>query len=59
MKRISLIAMALFALSLAPQPAEAARPLRTILRGAARVVSAPFRAARAARGARRSGSNCG
>ena len=59
MKRLVMLALPLFALSLAPQPAEAARPLRTVLRGATRFVSVPFRAVRAARGARRSGSNCG
>ena len=58
MKRLSIAALALFALTMIPQQAEACRPLRAVLRGAARVASAPFRAARANRAARRSG-NCG
>lgn len=60
MKRLTLAALALFVLSIAPQPAEAGcQPLRTVLRGAGRVVSAPFRAVRANRSARRAGNNCG
>lgn len=58
MKRLTLLAM--FALSLLsiPEPAEACC-LGTVLRGAGRVVSAPFRAVRANRSARRAGNNCG
>lgn len=57
MKRLILVAIVVASSMIVPESAEACRPGKAILRGAARIVSAPFRAAKANR-SRRAGRSC-